>query len=101
MRWSRARSWRRCEVAQFPARKWGGFDDFRTLDGKAPDPPGGRPRRDRGDPASLRGADRAMRRSGGGGLYKHRVVGRAGQSLNALESENRTRALRLELSGAR
>ena len=34
-------------------------------------------------------------------IHKHRVVGLAGQSLNALDSENSNRALRLELSGAR
>ena len=35
---------------------------FRALDGEAPDPAAGRPRRDRGDPASLRGADRPFGR---------------------------------------
>ena len=33
-----------------------------SLDGEAPDPAAGRPRRDRGDPASLRGADRPFGR---------------------------------------
>ena len=56
---------------------------------------------DVGKPAARNGGQVDSIRPTIGVRQRHRVVGLAGQSLNALESENNSRALRLELSGAR